>query len=186
MAEDIIRSLEVLRAGGIILYPTDTIWGLGCDATNEAAIRKILRIKKSDDKKSMLILLDEPGKLRNYVTVPDIAWELIEVSTSPLTLIYPGARNLAPGLIAGDGSAGIRITDDEFCRHLISKFRKPVVSTSANITGTPSPAGFSEISDEIINSVDYVVQWRQEDTIKRQHSSIIKLEQNGSFKIIRK
>jgi len=134
----------------------------------------------------MLILLDIPARLQNYVTIPDIAWELLEVSTTALTLIYPGAKNLAPGLIAADGSAGIRITSDEFCRNLIAKFGKPIVSTSANISGTPSPANFSEIQDEIKSSVDYVVKWRQEDTLQRQHSSIIKLEKNGNFKIIRK
>ena len=186
MHEDLKKSLEVLRNGGLILYPTDTIWGIGCDATNESAVQKIFLIKKREDFKSMLILLDSPGKLERYVTVPDIAWELIEVSTSPLTIIYPGARNIAPGLIAGDGSTGIRITTDDFCIELIKRFGKPIVSTSANISGTASPAIFDEIGDEIISSVDYVVSWRQDDIQKRFASSIIKLEENGSFKIIRK
>ena len=185
MQEDLKKSLEALRTGGLILYPTDTIWGIGCDATNDLAVQKIFQIKKREDFKSMLILLDSPGKLDRYVIVPDIAWELIEVSTSPLTIIYPGARNLAPGLIAEDGSAGIRITTDEFCIDLIKKFGRPIVSTSANISGTPSPAIFDDIRDEIISSVDYVVNWRQDDIQKRPASSIIKLEENGLFKIIR-
>jgi L-threonylcarbamoyladenylate synthase len=186
MQEDLKKSLDVLRKGGLILYPTDTIWGIGCDATNESAVQKIFLIKKREDFKSMLILVDSPGKLERYVIVPDIAWELIEVGTSPLTIIYPGARNLAPGLIAVDGSAGIRITSDEFCLELIKRFGKPIVSTSANLSGTPSPAIFDEIRDEIISSVDYVVSWRQDDIQKRPASAIIKLEENGSFKIIRK
>jgi L-threonylcarbamoyladenylate synthase len=186
MTDDLKKSLEVLRKGGLILYPTDTIWGIGCDATNEAAVQKVFMIKKREDSKSMLILLDSPGNLERYVTVPGIAWELIEVSNSPVTIIYPGAKNLAYGLISSDGSTGIRITTDEFCTELIKRFGKPIVSTSANISGTPSPAIFDEISDEIISSVDYVVSWRQNDIQKRPASSIIKLEENGIFKIIRK
>jgi L-threonylcarbamoyladenylate synthase len=186
MQEDIKKSLEVIRTGGLILYPTDTIWGIGCDATNEQAVQRIFRIKKREDSKSMLILLDSTARLNAYVTVPDVAWELIEVSTSPLTIIYPGAKNLAKGLIAEDGSTGIRITSDEFCNELIKRFGRPVVSTSANISGTPSPAIFDEIGDEIISSVDYVVKWRQNDITRKPASSIIKLEENGVFKIIRK
>jgi len=186
MFEDITNSIKILREGGVILYPTDTIWGLGCDATNEAAVEKIFRIKKREDKKSMLILLDSPEKLQNYVIIPDIALTLIKISTSPLTIIYPGAKNLANGLIAADGSTGIRITSDEFCHRLIHKFVKPIVSTSANISGTNPPSSFIEIIDDIKKSVDYIVKWRQKDIIKKQHSSIIKLEKNGTFKIIRK
>ena len=186
MTEEINATLKILRDGGVILYPTDTIWGLGCDATNDMAVQKIFRIKKREDSKSMLLLLDDKGKLDNYVSVPDIAWDLIGLSKSPLTIIYPGARNIAPGLIAIDGSTGIRITNDEFCHQLIRRFGKPIVSTSANISGTPSPSNFKEIDEKLKSSVDYVVNWRQNDHIKKQHSSIIKLELNGSFKIIRK
>ena len=186
MPDELRSALEVLKRKGIILYPTDTVWGIGCDATNEPAVQKIFRIKKREDSKSLLVLLDSPGKLERYVTVPDIAWELLEVSTSPLTIIYPGAKNLAPGLIAEDGSAGIRITGDEFCVELIKRFGKPIVSTSANISGTTTPAIFDDIQDEIISSVDYVVNWRQDDIQKRAASAIIKLEENGRFKIIRK
>ncbi len=186
MQDDLKKTLVVLRTGGLILYPTDTVWGIGCDATNEQAVQRIFRIKKRDDHKSMLILLDYPGRLNSYVTVPEIAWELINVSTSPLTIIYPGAKNLAKALISEDGSVGIRITSDEFCMELIRRFGKPVVSTSANISGAPSPAIFDEIGDDIISSVDYVVNWRQDDIQKRAASSIIKLHENGRFKIIRK
>lgn len=186
MSEDIIRSVKILWDGGIILYPTDTIWGLGCDATNNDAVQRLYQIKKRKDSKSMLILLDEKEKLQDYVFVPDIAWNLIEVSTSPLTIIYPGARNISPALIAADGSVGIRITNDEFCSQLIKKFGKPIVSTSANISGAASPATFREIDAKLIDLVDYVVKWRQDDPRKKRHSSIIKLERNGSFKIIRK
>ena len=186
MQEDLLKSLEVLRKGGVILYPTDTIWGIGCDATNEQAVQRIFRIKKREDSKSMLILLDSPGRLNGYVTVPEVAWELIEVTTSPLTIIYPGAKNLAKGLIAEDGSTGIRITSDEFCIELIKRFGKPIVSTSANISGTQSPVIFDEIHDEIISMADYVVKWRQDDSVKRQPSAVIKIEVNGVFKIIRK
>jgi len=186
MKEDIIQALIVLKAGGVILYPTDTIWGLGCDATHGAAVRKVFNIKRRVDSKSMLILLDTPSKLSSYVRVPDIAWDLIKVSNSPLTLIYPGAKNLAPGLIAQDGTTGIRITKDPFCSQLIHELGKPIVSTSANISGTPPPACFNEIREEIRKTVDYVVKWRQNENFRRQHSSIIKIEENGQFIIIRK
>ena len=184
--DDIQQAIVSLKGGGIILYPTDTIWGLGCDATNEEAIKRIYAIKRREDSKSMLVLLDEPGRLQTYVReVPEIAWELMEVSVKPLTIIYPEGKNLAPSVVSADGSIGIRIVNDPFCRELIHKFRKPLVSTSANISGTPSPAIFDEISDEIRNLVDYVVKWRQDDYIKRAPSSIIKLSYGGLFKIIR-
>ncbi len=186
MLEDLKKSLEILKAGGIILYPTDTIWGLGCDATNESSVQRIFHIKKRADEKSMLILLDTPGRLHQYVIVPEIAWELLEAGTSAMTIIYPAAKNLAPSLISLDGSTGIRITKDEFCQELIKRFGKPIVSTSANISGNPSPEIFDEIDDEIKTSVDYIVKWRQQDMNKRAPSSIIKLEANGVFKIIRK
>lgn len=186
MNEEINRALEVLRKGGLILYPTDTIWGIGCDATNEDAVNRIYRIKKRDDSKSMLILLDSDSRLPSYVRdVPEIAWELNEASDEPLTIIYPGARNIASNLIASDGTAGIRITRDPFCNGLISRFRKPVVSTSANISGQPSPSIFEEITDEIKDSVDYIVNWRQDDSKKGTPSSIIKLDSSGRFTIIR-
>lgn len=185
--EDLIKAVEVLRTGGVILYPTDTIWGIGCDATNPVAVKRIYEIKKRQDTKSMLVLMENPNLLNSYVAeVPEIAWDLIEVADSPLTIIYPGAKNLASNLLAQDGSIGIRITNEAFTQQLIQRFRKPVVSTSANITGQKSPQNFDEISDEIIQSVDYVVKFRQDDFSKSAPSSIIKLGTGGQIEIIRK
>lgn len=186
MKEDIVKAVEVLMQGGIILYPTDTIWGLGCDATNEKAVERIYQIKKRSDQKCMLILLDNTAKIPAYVNqMPDLAWDLIELSTKPLTIIYSDAKNLAKNLIADDGSIGIRISNDEFNQKLIQRFKKPIVSTSANISGVPSPQTFDEISQQIIDSVDYVVKWKQDDISKTKPSSIIKLGNNGEVKIIR-
>lgn len=186
MKEDIVNALVVLKQGGIILYPTDTIWGLGCDATNEKAVERIYQIKKRSDQKSMLVLLDNPAKISAYVNeMPDIAWDLIELSTKPLTIIYSDAKNLAKNLIADDGSIGIRISNDEFNQKLIQRFKKPIVSTSANISGVPSPQTFDEISQQIIDSVDYVVKWKQDDMSKVKPSSIIKLGNTGEVQIIR-
>jgi len=186
MTDEINKALDILKDGGLILYPTDTIWGIGCDATNRDAVERIYRIKKRDDSKSMLILLDSENRLPSYVReVPEVAWELIEAADRPLTIIYPGAKNIAANLVADDGSAGIRITRDSFCKSLISRFRKPLVSTSANISGQPAPSIFSEITSEIRDSVDYIVRWRQEDIKKSAPSSIIKLDNSGRFTIIR-
>jgi len=186
MQNDLKKSLEILKSGGVILYPTDTVWGLGCDATDQEAVTKIYRIKNREDKKSMLVLLDTPDKLQNYAFVPEIVWDLVSISNTPLTLIYPEAKNLARGLITEDGTIGIRIVNDSFCSQLIKKFGKPIVSTSANISGFPSPALFNEIPDTIVSQVDYVVKWRQNDTQKRRPSAIIKINKDGTFKIIRK
>ncbi|MFO7911645.1 MAG: L-threonylcarbamoyladenylate synthase [Desulfotignum sp.] len=184
---DIIRkTVDILRKGGVILYPTDTVWGLGCDATNTDAVRRIYRIKQRTDEKSMLVLLDTESRLQYYVKeVPEIAYQLTEVSDGPLTLIYPGARNISPELTASDGSLGIRITDDEFCSGLIARLGKPLVSSSANISGDPTPAIFDEISDIIKESVDYIVPLRQDEITRSKPSSIIKIEIDGQFKIIR-
>lgn len=180
------EAVNVLRDGGVILYPTDTLWGLGCDATNCDAVRRIYRIKQRTDKHSMLILLDTESKLPYYVKqVPDIAWQLTEVSSSPLTIVYPGARNVASELIASDGSLGIRIVEDEFCSSLIARLKKPLVSTSANVTGESAPENYMDISEKIKRSVDYIVPLRQEETEKKTASSIIKIEIDGQFKIIR-
>ncbi len=186
MIEDINQAVKVLAEGGVILYPTDTIWGIGCDATNEQAVSRIYGIKKRDDTKSMIILLDSAAQLDRYIMhVPDIAWELIEAADKPLTLILPGAKNLAKNLIAKDNSIGIRIVDDAFCKKLIGKFKKPVVSTSANISGQPWPENFRAIHPEILNSVDYTVRWRQDDLSKGKPSAIIKLGLKGEVEIIR-
>ena len=175
-----------MAAGGLILYPTDTIWGIGCDATNEEAVRKVYALKRRSDHKAMLLLMDSSAKLNYYVQeVPDVAWDLIELADSPLTVIYSGARNVAPNLLAEDGSVGIRITQEEFSHKLCERFRKPLVSTSANASGAPSPANFSEISDTIKSGVDYIVRYRQEDLSKAAPSHIIKLGAGGLVKIIR-
>lgn len=186
MHEDIVEAIKVLHAGGVILYPTDTVWGIGCDATNEDAVRKVYAIKQRIDSKALLVLVDSPVKVDFYVSdVPDIAWDLVEMSEKPLTIIYSNARNLAPNLIAEDGSIGIRITKEEFSKKLCERFRKAIVSTSANMSGQPTPANFEEISDEIISAVDYVVKYRQNDPSKPKPSGIIRIDKGGLFKIIR-
>ncbi|MBN1145367.1 MAG: threonylcarbamoyl-AMP synthase [Bacteroidales bacterium] len=186
MTADIKAAIETLTKGGIILYPTDTIWGLGCDATRDDAVNKIYQLKKRMDNQPMLVLLDEAGKLDRYVTdVPEIAWDILEVTDKPLTIIYPGARNLAESLVAPDGSVGIRIVQDEFCSKLIHLFGKPIVSTSANISGKLWPDTFKNVDESLVNGVDYVVRWRQDDHLKGKPSGIIKLGVNGEVRIIR-
>ncbi len=185
--DDIVKAVEILRSGGIILYPTDTIWGIGCDATNATAVSRIYEIKQRQDTKSMLVLMENPNLLNSYISeVPEIAWELIEVADTPLTIIYPGAKNLAANLLAKDGSIGIRITNEAFTQQLIQRFRKPVVSTSANISGQISPRNFAEISDEIKKSVDFIVNFRQNDLSRSNPSGIIKLGVGGQIEVIRK
>jgi len=186
MVDDLNKACEVLRKGGVILYPTDTIWGLGCDATSEEAVKRVYEIKRRSDSKSMLTLLDSPNRLDRYVDdLPEIAFNLIECADKPLTIIYSGAKNLAPNLIAADGSVGIRITHEAFSQQLCRQFGKPVVSTSANFSGEPAPSNFSEINDEIFRFVDYVVNYRRDEKEKSKPSSIISLDKNGLIKIIR-
>jgi L-threonylcarbamoyladenylate synthase len=185
-AEDLKQALNVLIKGGIILYPTDTIWGLGCDATNQDAIKKIYKIKKRRENKSLIVLVNGFVMLERYVRhVPDAAAEILEVSDKPITIIYPQGKNLAPGVCNEDGSVGVRITDDDFCNELITRFRKPLISTSANYSDTPSPSNFSEIVDGIKRSVDFAVKYRQTDINKKTPSSVIKVDDNGVIKIIR-
>jgi L-threonylcarbamoyladenylate synthase len=179
-------ALEMLRRGNIILYPTDTIWGIGCDATNQEAVRRIYQIKNREDSKSMIILVAEERDVLQYVAAPDIAvFDFIEEQTRPTTIIFEQAIGLPDNLIAEDGSVAIRIVRDEFCRHLIKRLRKPIVSTSANISGQPSPQNFPDISTDIKNSVDHIVQWRQEDTTIAQPSQIIKWNNDGTRITIR-
>jgi L-threonylcarbamoyladenylate synthase len=187
MQEDIKKSIEVLRSGGVILYPTDTIWGLGCDATNQEAVKKIYDIKKRSDSKSLIVLMDSENKLNRYVNnVPDIVYDLIELSESPLTIILEDVKFFAENIInKQDDSVGIRITNEKFSNSLIRQFKKPIVSTSANISGLKSPLLFDDISQDIINSVDYVVQYRQDDTKKSAPSKIIKVDKQSRVKIIR-
>ena len=185
-ADDLKKAVEVLKRGGIILYPSDTIWGLGCDATRQEAVERIFSIKRRDDGRSLIVLVNGFGMLEHYVrSVPEIAYQLAEIAVSPLTIIYPEGRNLAPGVRVSDGSVGIRICSDGFCNELVTRFGKPVISTSANISDTPAPAVFSEIDKVIADSADYVVSYRQTDRTRNTPSSIIKVEYNGVIKIIR-
>ncbi len=187
MDKDIQKALQVLQSGGTILYPTDTVWGLGCDATDEAAVSKIFDIKKRSEAKSLVVLVADENQLMKFVKdVPEVAWQLIENTERPLTIIYDKAQKLAANAVAEDGSIGIRIVKDKFCEKLIRKFGKPIVSTSANMSGEQTPLSFDEIADEIKEQVDYVVQWQQEEYKKTQPSIIIKVAMNGEFKIIRK
>ena len=184
--EDIKKACQVMQEGGVILYPTDTIWGIGCDATNEEAVRRVYEIKRRADSKAMLVLVDSAVKVDFYVQdVPPVAWDLLDVADKPLTIIYSGARNLAPNLLAEDGSVGIRVTAEEFSKSLCFRFRKAIVSTSANVSGEPSPRTFSEISDDIKSAVDYIVSARRDEKGSAKPSSIIKLGQGGEVKIIR-
>lgn len=184
--DEIKKACEVMRKGGVILYPTDTVWGIGCDATNEEAVKRIFEIKRRADSKAMLVLVDSPNKVIFYVEdMPSVAWDLIETAVRPLTIVYDGARNLASNLVAPDRTIGIRVTNEEFSKQLCYSFRKAIVSTSANISGQPAPALFSEISDEIKQSVDHVVDYRRDDTNRSMPSAIIRLGKGGEVKIIR-
>ena len=183
---EVETTLEVLRTGGVILYPTDTVWGLGCDATDEAAIKKIYNIKHRSDSKSLIILVGDERDILQYTASPDLAvFDFMDTQTRPTTIIFDGAVNLPDSLIAEDGSIAIRIVKDDFCRHLIKRLRKPIVSTSANISGQPSPRFFEEIAAPIKQAVDYVVAWRQEDKTLSQPSQIIRWKSNGSYEVIR-
>lgn len=185
--EDLNQALETLKSGGLILYPTDTIWGIGCDATNPEAVEKIFALKGRDKGKSMIILLGNDNQLVSYVReVPEVAYELLEASEKPLTIIYSNAKNLAPNTIAEDGSIGIRVVNHPFCEQLLQRFRKPIVSTSANISGEPSARNFSEISEDIIQGVDYVVKFGQQELSNGTASTIMKLDPSGKFEFIRK
>ena len=186
MEDDIKKACEIMEKGGIILYPTDTIWGIGCDATNEDAVKRVYEIKKRIDSKALIVLVDKPVKVEFYVReVPEIAWDLIDVADKPLTIVYPSARNLATNVLADDGSVGIRITQETFSRKLCERFRKAIVSTSANISGQPAPTNFNEISDEIKQAVDYVVTYRQDDPYQPSPSSVIWIGEGGVIKILR-
>jgi L-threonylcarbamoyladenylate synthase len=184
--DDIRNALKVLREGGVILYPTDTIWGLGCDATNALAVQKIFGIKQRDDSKSLIILVNSVSMLERYVAdPPEVALQMAELSQKPLTIIYDRGRSLAGGVASADGSVGVRICSDPFCDELITAFRKPIVSTSANISGTDAPALFDEISEEVIRAADYVCLYRQYDRSRFSASSVIRVSGNGAVKILR-
>jgi len=184
--EDIKACIEVLNRGGVILYPTDTIWGIGCDATNAEAVKKVYSIKQRADNKALLVLLDHVDHLDHYVVnVPDMARELLDVAVKPLTIIYEGAYNVARNLLGENDSLGIRIPHEVFSQRLCSEFGKPIVSTSANESGKISPLAFADISQEIKSSVDYVVRYRQDDSMPHEASNVIMLRADGTFKIIR-
>lgn len=185
MIEDIKKAVDVLKAGGVILYPTDTIWGIGCDATDAKAVERIFRIKKRADSKSMLSLVASDGMLQQFVSnVPEAAWQLIDSAVNPLTIIYDKPRGIAGNLLAEDGSAGFRITSENYSRALCQKMRRPIVSTSANISGMPAPHRFSEIDPEIVSAVDYVAEYGR-DKENLAPSNIIKVTDSNVIKIIR-
>ena len=183
---DIVQCLKTLSAGGLILYPTDTVWGIGCDATNAEAVKKVYQLKQRDDSKALIVLIDSADHLDHYVVdVPMIARELIDVAVKPLTIIYEGAYNLATNVLGDQDSVGIRIPNDEFCHRLCERFGKPIVSTSANVSGAPTAKTFANIDASIVQGVDYAVQYRRDDHASRHPSNIILLSRDGTFKIIR-
>lgn len=183
---DIEQCLNVLRNGGTILYPTDTIWGIGCDATDAKAVEKVINIKNRPQNKSFVVLVADENDILKYTASPDLeVFNYLKKTTKPTTVIYEHAIGLADNTVADDGSIAIRIVKDEFCRHLIKRFRKPLLSTSANISGEPAPANFKGITPQIIESVDFVVEHRRKDDSPAQPSSIIKWLGNGKFTIIR-
>jgi len=185
--EDIQKAVEAMRKGGIILYPTDTVWGIGCDATNSEAVAKIYKIKHRDDSKALVCLVDSDARLQKYVrNVPEVAWQLIDAVVKPTTLILDGAVNLAPNLIAEDGSIGIRITNEPFSKELCYRFQKAIVSTSVNISGEPAAQNFCDISEELLSAVDYVCFSRRQEHKPHQPSTIIKIGMTGEINIIRK
>lgn len=185
--EEINQTLEILKKGGVILYPTDTVWGLGCDATNAEAVSRINQIKGRSDDKSFIILLENENRLPSYVNeVPEVAYDLIAYAEKPLTLIFDKAKNLAHNVLNTDGSIAIRIPKHDFCEQLLQRFRKPIVSTSANFSGQPTARCFAEISEELKQMVDYVVDWEQELSNPKTPSTIMKLGAGGTFSFIRK
>ncbi len=183
---DIERCLQALKNGGLILYPTDTVWGIGCDATNAAAVQKIYQLKKRPDEKAMIVLVAEEKEILQYTASPDMrVFDYLQEVQKPTTVIYENAIGLADNLVGADGSIAIRICREIFCRHLIKRFRKPIVSTSANISGEPVAHYFAAISDAVKNGVDYIVEYRQDDTTIAAPSAIIKWKNDGSVKVIR-
>ncbi len=185
--EDIKRAIECMRQGGVILYPTDTVWGIGCDATNAEAVAKIYAIKQRDDSKAMICLVDSDARMQRYFrNVPAVAWELLELVVKPTTVILDEACNVAPNLIAEDGSLAMRITKEPFSKELCYRFQKPIVSTSANISGEPAAQNYGDISEEILGAVDYVCWSRRQEHKPHTPSSIIKLASDGTVSIIRK
>ena len=185
--EDIKKAVEVMRKGGVILYPTDTVWGIGCDATNAEAVKRVYEIKRRDDSKALICLVDSDARLQRYVrNVPNVAWDLLTLNTKPTTVILDNAVNLAPNLVAQDGTIAMRITKEEFSKELCFRMQKPIVSTSANISGEPAAQNYCDISEELLNAVDYVCWTRRQEHKPHTPSSIIKLTEDGVVTIIRK
>lgn len=186
MQAEIENTVKVLRAGGTILYPTDTIWGIGCDATNQRAVDKIYKIKKRIEGKSLLILVDDTDRIKDYVAdVDPVILDLVKNYDRPLTVIYPGAKNVAKGVAATDKTIGIRVVRDEFCRQLVKALGRAIVSTSANLSGEPAPLMFNQISTQIRNEVDYVVNLYQDSIRTMKPSRIIRIKEKGDFEIVR-
>ena len=184
--QDIKNAVDTMRKGGVILYPTDTVWGIGCDATNADAVARVYEIKKRSDSKALICLVDSDGRLQRYVRqVPDVAWQLLDCADEPLTIILDGAVNLAPNLIAEDGSVAMRITHEPFSEELCYRFQKAIVSTSANISGMPTAQNYRDIDPEIIDAVDYVCFARRQEHKPHKPSKIVKLGIDGEVKIIR-
>ncbi|WP_339628073.1 L-threonylcarbamoyladenylate synthase [uncultured Maribacter sp.] len=185
MTEEINKCIEVLENGGLILYPTDTVWGIGCDATNKEAVQKVFKLKQRDDSKALICLVSNDAMLEKHVEkVPELAYDLIDLATKPTTIIYDKPRGVAENLIASDNTLAIRVASDKFCQYLIGKFKKPIVSTSANISGTSTPKSFQNIDKAILSGVDYVVNLHREKQ-NSSASSIIRLSNDNTVKIIR-
>ena len=187
MKELIHNTVEALKAGKTILYPTDTIWGIGCDSTNKKAVEKIYKIKKRDKSKSLLVLVDSEQMLNRYLkNIPEVAWDIIDYAEKPTTIIYDESSNLIVNEVkAQDGSLGVRVVKDEFCQKVIQRLKAPLVSTSANLSGEPSPKSYKDISEELKSNIDFIVEHRQKENMNNASSSIIKLSENGAVKVIR-
>lgn len=186
VADDVAKAVEVMKKGGVILYPTDTVWGIGCDATNAEAVKTVYEIKRRDDSKALICLIDSDIRLQRYARdIPDVAWDLLTLPEKPTTVILDGISNLADNLYAEDGSVGIRITQEEFSKQLCYRMQKPIVSTSANISGEPTAQNYCDIEEEILSAVDYVCETRRQEHLPHVPSSIIKLTKDGQVTIIR-
>jgi len=186
LTDEINKAITVLSEGGLILYPTDTIWGIGCDATNEEAVKKVYNLKQRHDSKALICLVANDAMLERHITqVPDLAYDIMDISTKPTTIIYDEPKGIANNLIANDNTLAVRVASDKFCQYLINKFKKPLVSTSANISGLATPKNFSEIENVIISGVDYVVNLQRDSKLNSTSSSIIKLSIDGTVKVIR-
>lgn len=182
---DFTQAIETIQSGGTILYPTDTIWGIGCDATNPDAVKKIFEIKKREANKSLIILVESEKRLQDLVEVPEMAWQIIDLSEKPVTIVYDNPKNLPKELLADDGSIGIRIVKNDYCKKLISKINRPLVSTSANLSGQKSPMKFGDISEEIKNAVDYITEEYHDKVSEFSGSSVIKVWNNNQIKVLR-